>query len=189
MKLDMKTVLRPALILMVICLIVTAGLGGVDALTKDRIAQLAAEAEQKARAEVLPVAETFEAVNEENTIFAGKDSTGAVTGYVIVTETSGYGGKLRAMTGITAAGEVTGVTILSHNETVGLGANCTKESFRIQFLGVLPEGGYAVYKMGGTVPAQGGVEALTSATISSSAVVKAVNDAVAIFRAQEGAVN
>ena len=189
MKLDMKTIMRPALTLMIICLIVTAALGGVDALTKDRIAQLAAEAEQAARAEVLPAATTFEPINDEETVFAGKDSAGSITGYVIITESSGYGGKLRVMTGISAAGEVTGINILSHNETVGLGANCTKPSFRNQFLGRLTGNGFSVYKPGSAAPSEGGVEAITSATISSNAVVKAVNDAVAIFRAQEGAVN
>jgi electron transport complex protein RnfG len=188
MKLDIKTILRPALTLMIICLIVTAGLGGVDALTKDRIAQLAAEAEQKARAEVLTTATTFNALSD--TLYIGKDATGAKTGYVIVTETNGYGGKLRVMTGIAINGEVTGVSILSHSETVGLGANCTKKSFWGQFVGKIPTGDkYTVYKFGTAAPAEGGIEAISSATISSNAVVKAINDAVTIFRAQEGAVN
>ncbi len=188
MKLDLKTILRPALTLMIICLIVTAGLGGVDALTKDRIAQLAAEAEQQARAEVLTTADSFEALS--NKLYIGKDSAGAKIGYVIITEASGYGGKVRVMTGIDVDGAVTGVSILSHNETVGLGANCTKESFWGQFLGKIPGGNkYTVYKFGTAAPSEGGIEAISSATISSNAVVKAINEAVTIFRAQEGAEN
>lgn len=187
MKLDLKTILRPALTLMLICLIVTAGLGGVDVLTKERIAQLAAEAEQKARAEVL-TAESFDTLSD--TLFAGKDAEGALTGYVIITETNGYGGKIRVMTGIAINGEVTGISILSHSETVGLGANCTKKSFWQQFLGLIPGNDkYTVYKFGSAAPAEGGIEAVSSATISSNAVVKAVNDAVTIFRAQEGVEN
>jgi electron transport complex protein RnfG len=188
MKLDLKTILRPALTLMLICLIVTAGLGGVDALTKDRIAQLAAEAEQQARAEVLASAESFDTISD--TLYAGKGTDGTLTGYVIITEANGYGGKIRVMTGIAINGEVTGISILSHNETVGLGANCAKESFWQQFLGLIPGNDkYTVYKFGAAAPAEGGIEAVSSATISSTAVVKAVNDAVAIFRTQEGVEN
>lgn len=179
MKMDLKAVLRPALTLMIICLIVTVGLAGTDALTKERIAALAAEAEQSARSEVLPDAAEFAAYDEN--VFVGKDQTGAVTGYVIVTESSGYGGKMRVMCGITADGKLCGITVLSHGETVGLGANCTKEEFRTQFAGPLPPDGYTVYKAGATPPAEGGIAALTGATISSNAVVTAVNNAMQVF--------
>ena len=66
---------------------------------------------------------------------------------------------------------VTGVSIVDHAETSGLGANCVKESFRNQFIGAT--GGLAVNKDGGTI------DALTGATITSRAVTRAVNNAVA----------
>ena len=55
-------------------------------------------------------------------------------GYVFETEASGYGGKVKVMTGIDAEGAITGVVILSHDETPGLGANAEKPDFLNQFL-------------------------------------------------------
>lgn len=186
MKLNLKEVGRPALILMLICLIVTAALGGVDALTRDTIAQQQAEAEQAARVEVLPNATEFKPVDGRTDVYAGLASSGEVSGYVIVTEASGYGAKLRVMTGIGTDGCVTGVTVLSHEETVGLGANCTKEEFRDQFADNPTTEGYTVYKPGATPPAEGGIEALTGATITSNAVVQAVNHALTVFQTITG---
>ena len=109
-------------------------------------------------------------------------ANGADVGCVCITQTNGYGGALRVMTGISADGAVTGVSILKNSETVGLGANCVKESFRSQFVGAVPEKGYSVYKAGGDVPASGGIAALTGATITSNAVVAAVNEALQLYR-------
>ena len=53
MKLDWKQIVRPAAVLTIICVVVTAVLGGANALTKDAIAAQEAAAEQAARAEVL----------------------------------------------------------------------------------------------------------------------------------------
>ena len=167
MKLDWKQIVRPAAVLTIICVVVTAVLGGANALTKDAIAAQEAAAEQAARAEVLPGASEFRASD---------------VGCVCITQTNGYGGALRVMTGISADGAVTGVSILKNSETVGLGANCVKESFRSQFVGAVPEKGYSVYKAGGDVPASGGIAALTGATITSNAVVAAVNEALQLYR-------
>lgn len=180
MKLDWKQIVRPAAVLTIICVVVTAVLGGANALTKDAIAAQEAVAEQAARAEVLPGASEFRASGTEN-VWIGA-ANGADVGCVCITQTNGYGGALRVMTGISADGAVTGVSILKNSETVGLGANCVKESFRSQFVGTVPEKGYSVYKAGGDVPASGGIAALTGATITSNAVVAAVNEALQLYR-------
>ena len=65
----------------------------------------------------------------------------------------------------------TGVSIVSHAETSGLGANATKEAWRAQFIG--KSGTLAVTKDGGEI------EALTGATITSRAVTSGVNSAIA----------
>ncbi len=65
-------------------------------------------------------------------------------GYVFETEASGYGGKVKVMTGIDAEGAITGVVILSHDETPGLGANAEKPDFLNQFLQQSP--GWKVIK-------------------------------------------
>ena len=74
------------------------------------------------------------------------------------------------MVGVDTSGTVTGVSIVSHEETSGLGANATREEFRSQFVGAT--GSVAVTKDGGTI------DALTGATVTSRAVSNGVNAAL-----------
>ena len=184
-KLNWKEIIRPAATLTIICLLITAALAVTDSVTKGPIAELATQKELTSRQQVLPQAASFEEIEGTGEVTApckALDSAGNVVGYVIVTSANGYGGSVKVMTGILPDGTVAGVTILEQSETVGLGANCEKESFRSQFEQALPDEGFSVYKAGQTVPENGGIEALTSATITSNAVVKAVNSAAEVFR-------
>ena len=82
--------------------------------------------------------------------------------------------KLEVMAkGVDKDGKVTGVNILSHSETAGLGANAVKESFRDQFVGLVK--GITVSK---DKPGENSIDALTGATVTSRAVTKAVNAAI-----------
>ena len=47
----------------------------------------------------------------------------------------GYGGDIDMMTGINAAGEVTGMSVISHAETSGLGSKATDPNWQSQFVG------------------------------------------------------
>jgi len=78
------------------------------------------------------------------------------------------------MVGI-ADGQVQGISVISHTETPGLGAvaaakNAKGEAFRGQFVGA--SGVLAVNKDGGEI------DAITSATITSRAIVSGVNAAL-----------
>ena len=85
------------------------------------------------------------------------------------TAPSGFGGAMDIMVGVSADGVCSGVSIISHAETSGLGANATKEDFRAQFVG---KANVAVTKDGGDIAA------LTGATITSRAVCDGVNAAI-----------
>ena len=95
--------------------------------------------------------------------------TAGDAGYVVQVAPSGFGGNLDVMVGVGADGTCTGVSIISHAETSGLGANATKEDFRAQFVG---KANVAVTKDGGDIAA------LTGATITSRAVCDGVNAAI-----------
>lgn len=85
---------------------------------------------------------------------------------------SGYAGTIELMVGFDADGAVSGVSILSHQETPGLGAKITDREFRRQFEGLRPaDDPVAVVRDGGTV------DAITAATISSRAVADAIQRA------------
>ena len=113
----------------------------------------------------------------EDVAYAGADTTikniwkAGDAGYVVEVTPSGFGGNLDVMVGVDNDGVCTGVSIVSHAETSGLGANATKEAWRAQFIG--KSGTLAVTKDGGEI------EALTGATITSRAVTSGVNSAIA----------
>ncbi len=179
MKLDAKSVLAPAAILFAICIVVAAALAGTNALTEKRIAQAALAKAEESRMVVLPGAESFE---ERDSHYAGLDGAGQTVGYVFETEGKGYGGTVKVMTGISNGGEITGVVVLSHSETPGLGANAEKESFREQYkqpVGNLA-GGIQVVKF--QAPNEGEIQAMTGATITSAAVTNAVNSAIEMYQ-------
>lgn len=182
-KLSFQEVWKPALILAIICLIITSTLAGTNALTKAPIAQLALEKEVATRQTVLPAAQQFEPIPStglENIPYYGTDSSGTIVGYVFITKGKGYGGEISVMTGISADGIVTGVQILSNGETVGLGANCTKKSFTDQYVDASADTPLSVTK---SSPGAGEIQALTGATITSNAVTAAVNQALQDFAA------
>ena len=173
---NIKEVIKPAAILFVICVAVSAALAGTNLLTEDRIALAAAQKAEESRMVVFPGAESFE---ERDGHYAGLDGAGQSVGYVFETEGKGYGGTVKVMTGISTEGSITGVVILSHSETPGLGANAEKESFRDQYkeqpVGNLT-GGIRVVKF--QAPNEGEIQAMTGATITSTAVTNAVNAAI-----------
>lgn len=185
MKFEAKEVFRPAIMLCVICLVVTALLAGTNLMTKDIIAEQTLAAEEASRKVVLPDAESFEeksisAQDGEVSYYEAISSNGETVGWVFVTSAKGYGGDVSVMTGINTDGYVNGVVILSQNETPGLGANATNESFRSQYQQAAPESGFSVIKSG--TPTDGQISALTGATITSNAVTDAVNEAISVYQ-------
>ena len=162
--------------------IVTALLAGTNLLTKDKIAEQSALEAEQSRKVVLSDADSFE---EADGYYIGKANNETV-GYVFQTEAKGYGGAVKVMTGISADGQITGVVILEHSETPGLGANAEKASFTDQFKQTAPEKGITLVK--NKAPSDGEIEAMTGASITSRAVTNAVNEAITKYNTvKEGA--
>lgn len=171
----LKEYLVPTIILFVICLVATALLGITNAVTAPEIEALAIQKEKDTRLEVFPDAASFgEKADESVNIVPALDGNGETIGYVVVTSAKGYGGEVEVMTGVTADGKVTGISILSHSETPGLGAKAkTDDEWRGQFTD--KTGGIAVSK---DQAGDNSIDAITGATITSRAVVAAVNEAI-----------
>jgi electron transport complex protein RnfG len=128
------------------------------------------EKELQAKMEVLlPGSKTFTA--EE---YTGEDQNIACvykgeTGYVIGTTTAGYAGTIRMLIGVHSDGYVTGLQVRQMEETFGLGWEAlTDWAFLAQFLRT--EGDAAVGE---------NVDAITGATVTSKAITRSVNSAVA----------
>ena len=144
-------------------------LGLVNNITAGPIAAANEAATNAAMQAVLP-ADSYEQVEYTggNALVTAVYKAGDA-GYVVQVAPSGFGGNLDVMVGVGADGTCTGVSIISHAETSGLGANATKEDFRAQFVG---KANVAVTKDGGDIAA------LTGATITSRAVCNGVNAAI-----------
>lgn len=108
--------------------------------------------------------------------YIAKGSDGNDVGICAITETKGYSSGLRCAVGVDKNGEVTGVEIISHNETPGLGANAEKEEFRSQYAGKKDE--ISVVKNNAS---DNEINAISGATLTSRGVTNNVNTVIALL--------
>jgi electron transport complex protein RnfG len=176
-----KHTIRSALALFIIAGAVMAALGVTHALTREAAAGQEAKQRAKVMGQVLPSASEFAAVEADNfpdfVVAAHEGFAGGVSvGFVVEVLPHGYGGPIDMMVGISSGepGFITGVRILRHSETPGLGALAVKERFRSQFAGKeLIE--LTVVKGS---PREDEIDAIAGSTITSKAVTNGVNIAV-----------
>ncbi len=181
-KINFKDVFIPVISLFIICAVMTAALAITNGVTAGKIAENEAQSQQESMTIVCPEAVEFEEITAD-AVYAGKDSSGNIVGYAISTVANGYGGQVKVMTGINANGEVIGIDVYyNDDETPGLGKNTSNESFTSQFSGLMTNDTIVVDKdYTGKGPK---VDAVTSSTISSRAVVAAVNQACEIYNTE-----
>ena len=110
------------------------------------------------------------------------------TGYVIEAQTYGYAGNITMLIGVTTEGKVVGLVVRDQSETLGLGAKALYDhEFLAQFLN--GSGTFAIGTAGAdafsgaTGEAATGeetyVDAITGATVTSKAIARCVNSAIA----------
>lgn len=191
----MNKIIKNTLILTAITLVAGFALGAVYEITKAPIAQAQEKAKQEACQQVFPEADEFtvqdvdanaasEAIKTMGTnatvdeVYTAKMS-GSDVGYVITaTDKDGYGGNIQISVGIMKDGTVNGISILSINETAGLGMRATEPKFYNQYSNKKAEK-FAVSKDGGEGEP---IDALSGATITSRAVTGAVNTALGYYQ-------
>lgn len=174
---------KPIVSLFVICLISSLLLALANKITEGPIAALAASDEQAAKQAVLADATEF---GDEQTDpdtgaswYVGKDASGQIVGYVFKTKATSYGGELDIMTGIDKDGKIAGVKITTINDTPGLGMKAkTDPNFIQEFIG---KSGTLTVTKDKTNTDSDKIVAITSATITSKAMTKAVNAATAEY--------
>lgn len=166
---------KMVLCLLVIAVVVAGLMAVVNNLTFDKIQQNLANQLTESLQEVLP-ADSYDAIKETDaeTVYKAKKD-GNDIGFCVVNIEKGYGGDVKVLTGVKQDGTVSKVKILEHGETPGLGANAEKDSFISQFIGKIK--GVEVVKSN----ADGNkISAISGATITSSAVTRAVNTAISL---------
>ncbi|MBQ3417066.1 MAG: RnfABCDGE type electron transport complex subunit G [Ruminococcus sp.] len=190
-KAKFKDIFIPTISLFLICMVITAALAITNSVTADKIAENEAQKKTESMQTVVPDAASFEALDTDDAeAYFGLDANGNIIGYAISTTATGYGGQVKVMTGIGTDSAIIGVDVFyNDDETPGLGKNTSNESFTDQYSGLFADNDIVVSKDDTAGSAQT-VDAVTSATISSRAVTKAVNEALTIYneiQAKEGA--
>ena len=173
--------IRLGITLLIISGIMGLILGGANYITKDLIAAKKDAANKAAYASVLPAEADTNAlemveVEEEYASTILEVCSADSVGYAMRVSTKGYGGAIVIAVGIDMNGTITGVTVVEHSETPGLGANAANPSFTDQFIG--QSGTLTVVKGEGGA---GSISALSGATITSKSVTDSVNAALEYY--------
>ena len=164
--------------LFVIAAAVAVLLALVNLVTRDTIAEHAAEKKAKAMSEVMVGVTDYEplavpeGMKDVKEILLAKNDAGADLGYCVQTGTNGNDGEIQLMVGITLDGAVTKVSILSQKETMYVNKH---GELIARFDG--KSGSVALTQDGGDI------NAISGATISSRAITKGVNSALQAVQA------
>ncbi len=190
--------LLPALRLCLITLLAGLGLAGVYNMTKDTIEQQKEAKRIQSYKEVLPEAEELgydddlkaivdgmagEVYGTDfgkayiNDLIVGKDASGETVGYVVgVTSNDGFDGPISLSVGVDTEGTIQKISFTELNETAGMGMKCGDPEFKDQFNGRSVTR-FTLNKAGGSSSDEE-IDSVSGASISSGAVVNAVNAAL-----------
>ena len=195
MKISPKFILKVAGTLTVISLVVAAMLGLVNSITADKIAEIDAEKTRVSMSAVVPegseftdkleisddVAAAAAAQGGKLTELYGVKNAGADAGYVMKIAASGSQGTITMMVGVDANKAITGISVVSHAETSGIGTkvmgnepNAAGVPVLDQFIGMSGSGSLVVGKT---------VTAISGATVSTKGITMGANAALAAAEA------
>ena len=182
-----KEYIQPVVVLVAICLVMTFALAYVNSITAPIIADNAAKSADAARAELLPAASTFEqydgdtVVIEPDKIYVSDCYVAKGIGMVVTVDTKSFGGILTEMVGIDNTGAITGVKVISHADTKGLGTKAHDANYLEQYKGKTELAG------ADNIKGDSAVTFVSGATISSNAVYQGVCAALEQYKTMGGA--
>lgn len=183
------------IVLFVVALISVAILAVLNQITLEPIAKAEADAKAAVYKEVynaaaefeeLDVAKNYKSADDTiviNTVLEAKDGSGKGIGYVFdATSKNGYGGDVQIAVGITNEGELTAFKVIAASETPGLGANAMEDEYASQFSGLKAE--EVKFVKGNADKANNEIDAISGATITTTATTRAVNEAINMFNTE-----
>ena len=187
MKISPKFVIKVAGTLTVIALVTSALLGLVDGVTRDKIAEIEAEKTRIAMSAGAPAGSEFTDKLEipAEAVEAAAAQGGKVLelygvkagGYVMKISASGSQGSIVMMVGTDANKAITGISVVSHAETSGIGTKVVGNELNDagvpvldQFIGMSGSGSLVVKK---------NITPITTATVSTKGITMGANAALA----------
>ena len=195
MKISPKFVLKVAGTLTVIALVTAALLGLVDGVTRDKIAEIEAEKTRVAMSAVAPAGSEFsdaleisQAVSDAASAHGGKvvelygvTNGGAEAGYVMKVAASGSQGTITMMVGVDANKAITGISVVSHAETSGIGTKVVGNELNDAGVPVLDQ--FIGMSGSGTLVVKKNITPITTATVSTKGITAGANAALAAAEA------
>ena len=196
MKISGKFILKVAGTLTAISLVVAALLGFVNSITKDKIAAIDAEKTRIAMSAVTEEGSEFgdkmelseEAVAAASAQGGSKlmelypvTKDGAAAGYVMKISASGSQGSIVMMVGVDADKAITGISVVSHSETSGIGTKVVENKPNAAGTPVLDQ--FVGMSGAGTLAVGSNITAISGATVSTKGITMGANAALAAVEA------
>ena len=195
MKIPGKFILKVAGTLTVISLVVAALLGFVNSITADKIAEIDAENTRIAMSAVAPEGSEFGdkiEVTDDMVAAAATQSGkilelypvtngGAEAGYVMKISASGSQGTIVMMVGVDANKAITGISVVSHAETSGIGTKVVENKPNAAGTPVLDQ--FVGMSGAGTLAVGSNITAISGATVSTKGITMGANAALAAVEA------
>jgi len=194
-QMDPKYIIKLTVTLFLTCCVVAGALGAINMVTEGPIADInKAKTEAAMKAVVAdPDGSTFSdaleitadmtaaaasaggTVTEAYEVLVG----GAPAGHALKVVASGSQGSIEMMVGLDADGAVTGVSVVKHSETAGIGTKVMGNEPNNDGVPVLDQF-KGMSAADGTLSVGTNVTAITGATVSSKGVTAGVNCALAV---------
>ena len=192
MKIPGKFILKVAGTLTVISLVVAALLGFVNSITADKIAEIDAENTRIAMSAVAPEGSEFGdkiEVTDDMVAAAATQSGkilelypvtngGAEAGYVMKISASGSQGTIVMMVGVDANKTITGISVVSHAETSGIGTKVVGNETNTAGVPVLDQ--FVGLSGAGSLVVGSNITAISGATVSTKGITMGANAALAV---------
>lgn len=192
MKISGKFILKVAGTLTVISLVVAALLGVVNSITEDKIAAIDAENTRIAMSAVAPEGSEFgdkmDVTDEMVTAAATQSGKilelypvtngGAEAGYVMKISASGSQGTIVMMVGVDANKAITGISVVSHAETSGIGTKVVGNETNTAGVPVLDQ--FVGLSGAGSLVVGSNITAISGATVSTKGITMGANAALAV---------
>jgi len=166
--------------LVVLSVVAATILGAVYIPTQEQLKIYQQQQKELALVDVMPLADHFDPVRsgEDIIFYQALDADNNLVGYCFFHDQSGSQSVITLAGGVDTDYKVTGIKIMSHAETPGLGAKIVEAAFTDQFKGV-PQSELMLSKNGGAI------DAITGASVSSQAVIDGIQAKIVEIKANK----
>lgn len=182
----MKDTIKLGLILFIFTAVAAGILAVTNSFTSPIIAEMDRQASFEALYSLFPEADDFEEIDASDAEVINQKypeikeihkalKGGEVSGYTFKTESSGYGDDpIVAITGIKEDTTLAGISVVSHSETPGFGADIDEDSFKDTFKGKATDSTLVPVE---SPSEENEVMLISGSTITSEGILRGINAA------------